>query len=390
MTPSGIDMIDLNAVRRKAFIVGVAGSAACVVGWISNPDQFLRSWLVAFLYWVAIPLGCFALLMLHHLVGGAWGIVIRRLLESGTRTFPLLFVVLLPLLAQLPRLYIWARPEVVENDHLLHEKAPYLNVPFFLGRAVFYFAVWLLLSWVLNKWSAEQEKGSPSAKSKLQQVAGPGMILYGLTVTFFAIDLVMSLEPHWYSTIYGVMFMVGQTLASLAFVVVALRMLSVSRPMNALLKPSHFHDLGNLMFAFVMLWAYIALSQFLIIWSGNLPEETPWYHARLNGGWGAVALVLVVLHWAIPFLILLVRKNKQQAKILASVAAFMLVMRLVDLIWVVAPAFHAESLSIHWLDIAAPIAVGGLWVGFFAWQLAQRPLEPVEAALLAEGGHHDH
>jgi hypothetical protein len=266
---------------------------------------------------------------------------------------------------------------------LLHRKAAYLNVPFFLGRNATYFVVWLLLSWLLNKWSADQERGAPGAKDKLQQISGPGIILYGLTVTFFAVDWVMSLEPHWYSTIYGVIFMVGQALATVAFVVIALRALSLSRPMSDLVRPSHFHDLGNLMLAFVMLWAYVAISQFLIIWSGNLPEETPWYHARLNGGWGAVALALVVLHWAIPFLILLVRRNKQQAKILASLAALMLVMRLVDLIWVVAPAFHRQAIAIHWLDVVAPVAAGGLWISFFAAQLARRPLEPVEAALLA-------
>jgi hypothetical protein len=316
--------------------------------------------------------------------------VIRRLLESGTRTFPLLFLVLLPVLIQLPRLYIWARPDAVAQDHLLHQKAAYLNVPFFLGRTAFYFGVWFLMSWLLNKWSVEQERGSTGAKGKLQQVAGPGILLYGLTVTFAAVDWVMSLEPHWYSTIFGIIFMVGQALTTLAFLVIALRMLSFSAPMRPLLKPSHFHDLGNLMLAFVMLWAYVALSQFLIIWSGNLPEETPWYYTRLNGGWGGVALALVVLHWAIPFLILLVRKNKQQARILASLSVFMLAMRLVDLIWVVAPSFHEHGLSIHWMDLVAPVAVGGLWVAFFAWQLGRRPLEPLEAALLVRGEPHEH
>ena len=386
MTPA---MDNLDAVRNKALMVGAAGLAVCLIGAFINPDQFFRSWLVAYLYWAAIPLGCFALLMLHHMVGGAWGIVIRRLLESGTRTIPLLAVLVLPILAQLPRLYLWARPGVMETDHLLHEKAAYLNIPFFLGRTAFYFAIWIFLSWLLNKWSQQQENGDAGAKGKLQQLAGPGLILYGLTVTFAVVDWVMSLEPHWYSTIYGMIFMIGQALATIAFVVIALRLLSDRRPMSDLLKPSHFHDLGNLMLAFVMLWAYTNISQFIIIWSGNLPEETPWYYTRLNGGWGAIAVVLVVLHWAIPFLILLVRKNKQQAKILASLAVFMLFMRLVDLIWVVAPSFHEHGISLHWLDLAAPVAVGGLWVGFFTWQLGRRSLEPLEAAELGGGGHHD-
>jgi hypothetical protein len=380
---------NLDAVRNKALAVGGAALAVCLIGAFTNPDQFFRSWLIAFLYWAAIPLGCFALLMLHHLVGGAWGIVIRRLLESGTRTFPILFVLLLPVLLQLPRIYVWARPGVLEQDHLLHHKAAYLNVPFFLGRTAFYFAIWMLMAWLLNKWSAQQEQGDLEAKNKLQQIAGPGILLYGFTVTFAAIDWVMSLDPHWYSTIYGVIFMVGQALTAIAFVVIALRLLSSSEPMAGLLRPSHFHDLGNLMLAFVMLWAYVGISQFLIIWSGNLPEETPWYHYRTNGGWGVIALALVALHWAFPFLILLVRKNKQQGRILAGLACFMLVMRLVDLIWMVTPNFHQERLSLHWLDLAAPVAVGGLWVAFFLWQLGRRSLAPVEAALLDDGGDHD-
>jgi hypothetical protein len=277
----------------------------------------------------------------------------------------------------------------MESDHILHEKAAYLNVPFFILRSVLYFAAWLLLGWLLNKWSAQQESGDPGAKGKLQQLAGPGLILYGLTVTFASVDWVMSLEPHWYSTIFGMLFMVGQALATLAFVIVALRLLSSTQFLSNILRPSHFHDLGNLLFAFVMLWAYVNISQFLIIWSGNLPEETPWYFFRTTGFWGWVAGALVVLHWAVPFVILLVRKNKQQARILAMVAGFLLVMRLVDTVWIVVPSFHRQAAGIHWLDFIATVAVGGLWVGFFLWQLSKRSLRPVEAELLTEGGHHD-
>jgi hypothetical protein len=380
---------DLNAVRNKALIVGGAALLPCFVGAVTNPEQFFRSWLLAFLYWIAIPLGCFALLMLHHLVGGAWGIVIRRLLESGIRTFPLLALILVPVLIQLPRLYLWARPGVMETDHLLHEKAAYLNVPFFLARTVFYFAVWVLLAWLLNKWSAQQESGDANAKSKLQQIAGPGLILYGLTVSFAAVDWVMSLEPHWYSTIFGMLFMVGQALSTIAFVILVLRLLSSAPPLASVLRPSHFHDLGNLLFAFVMLWGYVNFSQFLIIWSGNLPEETPWYHYRVNGAWGNVAGALMALHWAVPFLILLVRKNKQQSKILAGVAGFLLLMRLVDMIWVIAPSFEDRRGGPHWLDLVTPVAVGGLWIASFIWQLGRRPLRPVEADLLTDGGHDD-
>lgn len=386
MNPNMASTEDFKRAQKLALAFGSAGLAVCALGAAFNPAQFFRSYLVAYLFWAGIALGCVSVIMLHHLVGGRWGVMIRRLLESGTRTFPLLVLLLVPLLFGLPHLYLWARPEVVAHDELLQHKSPYLNVPFFLARSAFYFAVWLILSYFLNKWSAEQDRTpTASVKSRLQYLSGPGLVLYGLTATFAAVDWVMSLEPHWFSTIYGAVFIVGQVLATLAFVIVALTLLSDREPMKGALRPSHFHDLGNLMLAFVMLWAYVAFSQFLIIWSGNLPEETPWYVRRLSGGWGWIAGILIGFHFILPFFLLLVRETKRRAGVLAILACAMLVLRLVDLFWVVAPAFHENRIQVHWMDLAAPVGVGGIWLAVFLSQLKRRPLLPA-AEFPLEGG----
>jgi hypothetical protein len=379
---SGYTAADFDRFQRRAGAAGIAALAACAAGAAGSPDQFFRSYLFAYLFWIGIALGCFAIVMLHHLVGGSWGVVIRRLLESGAGTLPLMAVLVLPLVAGLPRLYVWARPEAVAGDELLRHKAPYLNVPFFVGRLVFYFAVWIALAHLLNKWSEEQDRTlSPQVKTRLQLLSGPGLVLYGLTVTFASVDWVMSLEPHWFSTIYGILFMTGEALATLAFVILALLVLVRRKPMADVLKATHFHDLGNLMLAFVMLWAYVCFSQFLIIWSGNLPEEIPWYLRRLTGGWGWVAVVLVVFHFALPFVLLLSRANKQRLQILAGIAGGVLVVRLVDLFWMVMPAFHPGGFRVHWMDLLMPVGIGGLWLAAFVWRLKRRALLP------AEGGY---
>ena len=367
----------LDRVQRWSLIVGLAGSALCLVGAFRDPGQFFRSYLLAYVFWISIALGSTAIVMLHYLVGGRWGFVIRRLLESATRTLPLMAVLMLPLLFGLRELYVWARPEAAA-DHELEHKALYLNIPFFVGRTIVYFGAWLAIAYFLNKWSSEQDQtAEPSLMRRLQVLSGPGLLLWGLTVTFASVDWVMSLEPHWFSTIYGMLFMVGQVLTTLAFVIAVLMLLSGHKPLSDVITPGHFHDLGNLLFAFVILWAYIAFSQFLIIWSGNLPEEVPWYLSRVRGGWLWVALLLLIFHFFLPFLLLLSRDVKRRMRVLAKLAAALIVLRLVDLFWIIAPAFHPKGLSLHWLDAMAPLGLGGIWIAVFVWQLKGRPLLPL-------------
>jgi hypothetical protein len=388
---------DLSNFRNKAFFVGVVGILLCLYGMTTSSEQFLRSYLLAFLYTLLIPVTCNGLLCLHHLVGGQWGVLLRPLLETGSRTIFLNLLFSIPILLNLPTLYEWARPEAVAHDHILQAKAAWLNTGFFTARIIFYFVVWILLGYFLNKFSAEQAAGrtveeTEAAKNKLRNLSGPGIVIHMLTVTFAAFDLGMSIEPHWPSTMYGVLYVVGGALATMAFMILIMRRLTSEEPMSHLVKPNHFHDFGTLMFAFVCLWAYVNFSQFLIIWSANLPEETPWYFKRTQGAWNTVAGSLMLFHFALPFFLLLIRFNKKKSAILATIAAFMLFMRLMDLTWLIAPAFHevqeASHHFIHWMDIVAPIGLFGLWTGFFVHQLTQRPLMPIEAAKLATGGHH--
>jgi hypothetical protein len=368
----------LNQIRRAALATGAAALAACAAGGLRDATQFFRSYLVGYLFWIGIALGCVAIVMLHHLVGGRWGFVIRRVLEGASRTLAVLALLFVPLLFSLPRLYSWARPAALAADPLLREKHWYLNPPFFIARTLVYFAVWIALAHFLNKWSFEQDRtANPALHRRLQGLSAPGIILYGLTVTFASVDWVLSLEPYWFSTIYGMLFMVVQALAAMAFAILVVMLLASAGPLARAVAPAQFHDLGNLLFAFVMLWAYLSFSQYLIIWSGNLQDEIPWYLVRGTGGWAWIAVFLLVFHFGVPFLLLLSRSVKKRARLLAAVSASLLLMTLVDLFWLVAPAFERSGPRLHWMDLLAPIGIGGLWVAAFLTQLKGKPLLPL-------------
>ena len=363
--------------QRRALLAGIAGVLLAITGFVLDREQFLRSYLYAYVYWTGMSLGCMGILLLHHVVGGKWGMVIRRMCEAGTRMLPYMFLLLIPVLLSIPTLYVWARPEAV-NDANIQTKAAYLNVPFFIGRTVFYFAIWFLYSHRLNKWSAEQDRtGDEQLIGKMRSFSAPGLVVFVMTATFAFIDWIMSLEPHWFSTIYGAMFLIGEVLESFAFVIALAIVLARWLPLKEYMTPQHLHDLGNLMFAFMVLWAYLSFSQFIIIWAGNLPEEIPWYLRRLNGGWGWVALSLVIFHFATPFVLLLMRGIKRHTDRLFRVCMLMIAIRLVDVYWVVEPSFYNRQLKVHWMDFATPLAVGGLWLAGYFWQLKSRPLVPL-------------
>ncbi len=372
--------LDLDRLQQRSLIVGGAALAACLGGAAFSAawTQFFRSYLVAYLFWVGITLGCVAIVMLHHLVGGGWGFVIRRLLESGARTIGLMVLFVLPiLLFGLKRLYAWAGPGA-GSAHFSAFKRLYLSAPFFLGRSAVYFLVWILLAHFLSKWSMEQDRtGDASLTGRLQALSGAGLLVYGLTVTFASVDWAMSLEPQWFSTIYGMMFMVSQALAAMAFVICALGLLSDRKPLSDAVSPGHFHDLGNLLLAFVILWAYLSFSQYLIIWSGNLQDEVRWYVSRATGGWAGLALFLIFFHFAIPFFLLLSRDVKRKRRVLATIAAVLIVVSWVDLFWIVVPAFAPQGPRLHWMDLAAPIGVGGIWTWWYIRQLKKGPLLPL-------------
>ena len=381
----------LLRLQQRAFMTGIFALMLCGAGAFANPTQFFHSYLFAYVYWSGIPIGALAIIMLHHLTGGAWGLVIRRILEAATRTLPIVALLFIPVVIGMKDIYEWAQPDVVQADRVLQEKASYLNVPFFLIRSAFYFLAWFLLSRRLNAWSRQQdETGDPTLALRMETLSAPGLVLFGATVTFASFDWVMSLEPHWYSTVFGLSFMVGQVLTAFPFAIGVAVLLSKQEPMSEAISPSHFQDLGKLTLAFVMLWAYLSFSQFLIIWSTNLPEETQYYVKRLHGGWQFLQLMLIVFHFALPFMLLLSRSLKRSGPRLAKVVIIILLIRFADIYLQILPAGHQSRFHLHWMDIIAPIGVGGIWVSYYVRQLAARPVLPLRDASfkeVLESGH---
>ena len=363
---------------RGMLIVGVLGLAVSFPALMGKPDMFYRSYLLAFVFWNGLAVGSRAGLMLQYLTGGAWGIAIRRPLEAAARTLPLCALFFVPVIFGMHRLYEWTHADVVAQDELLRKKTFYLNEPFFLVRTAVAYAVWILVAYFLIRLSARQDAASDhrAIDRNLQKLSGGGLVLYALTVTWTSVDWVMSLEPHWYSTMYGVIFMVSQALAALALATLAVVRLSPWEPLRSFLGPRIRHDLGKMLFAFVMIWAYVNFSQYLIVWSGNIPEEIHWYLARFRGGWGAIGLAILVFHFVFPFMLLLSREANRNPRLLAGAAALLVFMRFVDTAWLVLPAFSAGKLAIHWTDLTLPIGLGGLWLAFYVRNLSSRPLLP--------------
>jgi hypothetical protein len=396
--PGAALQAQLDRLQVRSLWVGVIGLALCVAGALIWPHRFFAAYLVGFLFWIGIALGSLGITMLHHLVGGSWGLPVRRPMEAGAMTLLPLAVLFLPVAFNLPILYPWARPEEVRLDEDLYRKTAYLNVSFFLIRALAYFTIWIVFAFLLRRWSrAQDETTNPAPSHRLQQMSGPGLVLLFLTGTFAAIDWGMSLEPNWASTIYGTMLIVGEALSTLALMLVVAIMLAVDRPMSETATPARLHDLGNLLLAFVMLWAYMAFSQFLIIWAGDLSEEIPWYLRRTHGGWQWIALLLISFHFFLPFFVLLFRETKRQSRLLLRVACLVIVMHVLDLVWLVIPASaDMASPRIPWGDlpliVAAMTGIGGIWAATFVWYLKGEPLIPLNApdvtlTLGPAGGH---
>jgi len=383
----------LDRLRQRSLIVGVVGLVAAASGALLNPGQFFHAYLLAFLFWLAAALGGLALSMLHHMSGGGWGVVLRRIFEAAARTLPWMALLFVPIAFGMKSLYPWTDTAMVAGDHILSGKSAYLNTPFFLVRAAIYFAIWCGLAFVLSRWSAEQDRtGDPALGVRMQRVSAGGLVIYVLSMTFASIDWAMSMEPHWFSTMYGFLFVIGQAIMGLAIAIIVARRLSKEAPMAGVYNPAHFHDFGKLLFAFSMVWAYLAFSQFLIIWSANLPEEIPWYQHRMHHGWEYLAIALVACHFVVPFAVLLSRRTKRNATVLARMAMWLVAARFLDLFFMIGPEAYPEGLSLHWIDLAAIVGLGGIWVSLFIGNQKSRSLLPVHDhdfghALQAPQGH---
>jgi hypothetical protein len=389
--PQAADIIHQRSLAA-GLVFGVASLIAAILP--ATREQFFHSYLLGFMLFLGITLGSMAFLMIQHMTGGMWGMVIRRQLEAAMKTLPLMALLFIPIIVGMPHLYKgnpaegtfgWLNPPAVDQ-HLVEMSKEYLTrggtaqfiyLDGYIGRAVVYFAIWLGLAYLLARWSYEQD--SPPVQNlspRFRTLSGPGLILYAFTISFAAIDWVMSLDPHWISTIYGFIFIAGECLSAMCFMVVVERILVRYEPVAGLLKPKEVHDHGKLMLTFVLLWAYFSFSQLLIIWAGNLPMEIRFFTRRLFSGWQMIGLALVVFHFAVPFLLLLSRPFKREPRTLVWLAVWLIFMRYVDLFWYIEPNFHKRIFFSVW-DLVVPTAIGGLWLALFFRNLRSRPLLPL-------------
>lgn len=374
-----------NRLPMMAGLVALLGTAACAILGAANPKQFVFSWLVSFLFFLSLALGALFFVLIQDAAQGGWGIVVRRIGETVFVTLPLMAALFLPLLLGLHDLYSWTVPGAAEHDALLRWKAPYLNVPFFLIRAAVYFAVWSVIAVLYYRGSRGQDTtGDPGVSARLRRFAGPAIIVLAVTQTLASVDWIMSLTPHWYSTIFGVYFFAGSFvgfIALLSIVAVATRSAGL---LDAVISPEHLHDIGKFLFAFTAFWGYIAFSQFLLMWYTNLPEETVWYKARLEGSWMYVSWFLVAGHFVAPFFYLMGRTVKRKGATLAAGGAWLLAMHFVDLYWQVMPTLHPDGLRPSALDVAALLAIGGFFVAAAGWLMRRQALVPLRDPRLPE------
>ncbi|GAB4199395.1 MAG: hypothetical protein OHK0022_19610 [Roseiflexaceae bacterium] len=376
-------MLDFETIRpridrfqRLALIVGVVAAIIAVAWAFFSPAQFFHSYLYAYLFWFGLSIGGMAAVMLHHMVGGGWGAIIRRFLENSAMMIPVMGILFIPILIfGMPYLYEWTNPEIVAEDPIIRAKTLYLDWGFFAVRTILYFLIWTGMALLLNRWSNQQDQtADPGLLGKFKTLSAPGLVIYVLTMTFAAFDWGMSLEPHWFSSIYGVIYIVGQALSALSFAIIMLYIFHQYRPLAEFFSVNRLHDIGKLMFAFVVLWTYINVSQLLIMYSGDIAEETPWYIVRSNGGWEFFAIFLGLFQFATPFFILLSRRTKRTLNRMVYLAVALLVVRHIDLFWLIQPAFYRDRVNISPLDFILPVALGGIWLGIYLQILKRRPI----------------
>ena len=374
-----------NRIPVVAGAVALLGAVVCAVMGPGNPKQFYFSWLVSFLFFLSLALGALFFVLIQYATQGGWGIVLRRIGETVFVTLPVMAALFVPVLLGLHDLYEWSHAEAVQQDALLQWKSPFLNVPFFLLRAAIYFGLWSGIAIFYYRGSRGQDTtGDHAVSTRLRKFAGPSLIVLALTQTLASIDWIMSLTPHWYSTMFGVYFFAGSFvgfIALLSVVAVAVRRAGL---LDTVISAEHLQDVGKFLFAFTAFWAYISFSQYFLMWYGNLPEETVWYKARMEGSWLQVSLFLIAGHFLAPFFYLMGRSVKRNGATLAVGGAWLLAMHFLDLYWQVMPTLHPAGLHLSVLDVAAFLTVGGCFVAAAGWLLRRQALVPVRDPRLAE------
>lgn len=370
----------LKRLQRNSILVGVVGIIVAAGGAALSTEQFFQAYLLGYAYWMQLALGCMGVLLIHQLTGGQWGFTIRRLLETGAMTLPVMALFFIPILVGMPWLYPWTNPELVAESHVLSYKAGWwLNVPFFVGRTVLYFVIWSVLAYLLNKWSLQQDKtAEPRLSIRLKNLSALGIILFVLATTFAAFDWLMSTDPMWYSSMYGVIYFSGAAIFAIAASILFTRYMSQrDEAVGQQATIFMFNDLGNFLLAFVSFWAYVSFSQYLILWSSNLPETITFYFIRSQNGWQFPAIVLMAFGFFVPFLILLSRRNKRNVNLLIGLSLFLLLMRFVDLYWILMPTFYPQGFYFNWMSIFTVAGIGGIWVWLFIRYLAGKSLLPL-------------
>ncbi len=361
-----------------ALIIGIIGLVFSFIGWYTNSEQFYFSYLTAFVFWVTIALGGLFFVLLHHLVDAQWSVVIRRFGESMMMVIPYMIILFIPLLFGLKELFLWMNPETVAADELLHGKSGYLNLNFFIIRLVVYFIIWTVLAYLLNKLSLKQnEAPSHDITKKMRIVSAPGMILFAVTLTFASFDWLMSLDAHWYSTIFGVYIFSGAFLSLVCMITLIIIRLQKNGVLQSEITQEHYHDLGKLMFAFTIFWGYMAFSQYFLIWYGNIPEETIWFLHRWESSWKTITYLIVYGHFVIPFFILFPQVTKKNKTVMTIMSLWILLMHWVDIYWIVMPTLHPHGFHFSWIDATTVIGIGGLVLYLFWRHFTSHPLIPV-------------
>ncbi len=374
----------VDKIRSRSLVVGVIAGVLALIGLFTAPDQFYRAYLLGFMLWLGVSLGSLGILLVIHLTNGRWGLVIRRILEAAAKNFWFMAVLFLPLaIFGVPHLYPWGKPaDAADSENLKWIRTVYLDQTQYFLRGVVYFAIWGALTFFFTKWSREQDTPGNHSHRRSGILAGPGALLFAFTITFASVDWVMSLSYGWTSTIYGLIFLIGQLLSAVALATVVAVMLSRYEPMKSILKIDNLHDYGKWMLAFTMVWAYFSFSQWVIMWAGNLPEEIIWYRMRLHGGWQYFALFLALFTFVFPFIRLLSAQLKKDKSSLVWTACWLLIMRYFDMYWQVMPNFENKAgLYFHWLNLVVPVAIGGFWLALFFRNLQGQGLLPLYAPL---------
>jgi hypothetical protein len=373
-----VEILKKNKIAQISLIAGIIGLLLSIGGYFLDHGQFFHSYLVAFAFWFTMSIGALFLTLLHHLTSAVWTVVIRRLFETMMVILPWLMLFFIPVLFGMKDLFHWAHPELVAHDHLLTLKSPYLNVPLFIVRALIFAGIWTLFSWLLYRNSIKNdETGDPSFIQKAKKISPLGIILFAFTLSFASFDWIMSLDAHWYSTIFGLYIFSGSTLSAYCVLTLLVIHFVKSGELKDYVTMEHFHDLGKLIFTFLVFWSYMAFSQYFLIWYANIPEETIWFSHRWVGSWKTVSVFLVVGHFVVPFFILIIRASKRNLNVLAIMAVWMLFMHYIDLYWLVMPTFHHENAHFSWMDLTTLLGIGGIVVWLIFSKLAKQSLVPI-------------